>query len=86
MISQPMPPFRRPPPALPAQPKGAPPTVCYSFNVGKCQSTTCPRGFVHRCSICGALHPANTVPSCKGKIDAAGKPIRYTKKKTKGGK
>ena len=61
--------------------------MCFAFNAGKCKGTTCPRGFEHRCSICGAEHAAFAVAACRDKVDGSGRPIKYKKgKKAKGGK
>ena len=61
--------------------------VCYAFNAGQCQDGACPRNFLHRCSICNATHAACEVTPCKDKIDASGRPIKFSRKGVgKGGK
>ena len=79
-----------PPPAVPpafAAAPAAPPAkkaVCFNWNAGRCvDSTTCTKGFVHRCVVCNEVHRGSTTAPCSDRVDKMGRLIPAGKGKAK---
>ena len=73
-------------------PPAAPPAaalrtgICFAHNAGQCPGEVCPKGFVHKCSICGGPHIASLTSGCKDLVDPHGRPKKGKKGGGKGGK